>query len=100
MNELGTPPFHGIHQSAVIPSESAETGAQKMGLLPLAVAALGTGVAFKLWARHAAAQREAFIRSAELPKALFVKVREKYLHLSQKDCELVAHGLRQFFSRT
>ena len=68
-----------------------------MGLLPLAVAALGTGVAFKLWARHAAAQREAFIRSAELPKGLFVKVREKYPHLSQKDCELVARGLRQFF---
>ncbi|MEZ5704052.1 MAG: hypothetical protein R3E56_01155 [Burkholderiaceae bacterium] len=48
MNELGTPPFHGIHQSAVIPSESAETGAQKMGLLPLAVAA-PVRVAFELW---------------------------------------------------
>jgi hypothetical protein len=81
----------------MVAPESNQTGAGKMNLLALAVAAIGTGVAFKLWTRHAAMQREAFIRNAELPKGLFAKVKEKYPHLTQKDCELVAHGLRQFF---
>jgi hypothetical protein len=68
-----------------------------MNLFSLAAVAVASGVAFKLWSRHAAMRREAFIRSAELPRGLFAKVKEKYPHLSQKDCELVAHGLRQFF---
>ena len=41
--------------------------------------------------------RERYIREARLPAYLKRKLRETYPHLSQKDCELVERGLRQFF---
>jgi hypothetical protein len=43
------------------------------------------------------AQREQHIRTAVLPQGLFAELRKKRPELTQKDCELVAHGLRQFF---
>ena len=43
------------------------------------------------------AKREAYIRSFELPKGLFDKLREHHPALDLKQCQLVAHALRQFF---
>ncbi len=41
--------------------------------------------------------RERYIREARMPAFLKRKLRETYPQLSQKDCELVERGLRQFF---
>jgi hypothetical protein len=68
-----------------------------MNFFTAVIALVGIGMALKLWTQKVAARREAFVRHAELPHGLFAEVKEKYPHLSQKDCELVAHGLRQFF---
>lgn len=68
-----------------------------MNFIWVAAAVMGSGIAFKLWQRNASLRREAFIRNNDFPNGLFVKVRGKYPHLSQRDCELVSHGLRQFF---
>lgn len=68
-----------------------------MGIFPGIVALIGIGITFRLWSHNVTMRREAFVRQAELPVGLFANVREKYPELSQKDCELVAHGLRQFF---
>lgn len=43
------------------------------------------------------AAREAHIRSFVLPQGLFAELKKKRPELTQKDCELVAHALRQFF---
>jgi hypothetical protein len=43
------------------------------------------------------AAREAHIRSFVLPQGLFAELKKKRPDLTQKDCELVAHALRQFF---
>jgi len=69
-----------------------------MTLLPLAL----TGAAFLvgmgvLWTRLLAARREAYIRQFELPRGLFEKLRKQRPELSIKECQLVAHALRQFF---
>ncbi|MYN08252.1 glycine-rich domain-containing protein [Pseudoduganella aquatica] len=50
-----------------------------------------------LWRRQRVLRREAFIRSYVLPKGLFEKLMKKHPQLTIKDCQLVAHGLRQFF---
>ncbi len=50
-----------------------------------------------LWTRHIKLRREAYIRNALLPKGLFDRLRKHHPHLSVKDCQLVANGLRQFF---
>lgn len=50
-----------------------------------------------LWQRYQVLRREAYIRRAVLPRGLFEKLRAKHPHLTAKDCELVAQGLRQFF---
>ncbi len=50
-----------------------------------------------LWQRQRKLQREAHIRNFELPKGLFEKLRAKRPELTHKDCQLVAHALRQFF---
>jgi hypothetical protein len=47
--------------------------------------------------RYVAQRREAFIRHAELPRGLFERLQKRHPDLSVKDCQLVAHGLRQFF---
>ncbi len=53
--------------------------------------------ALALWQRQVALRREAHIRGFELPKGLFDRLRKHHPGLSQKDCQLVAHALRQFF---
>jgi hypothetical protein len=50
-----------------------------------------------LWQRQVVLRREAYIRGFSLPKGLFEKLRKQHPHLTPKDCQLVAHGLRQFF---
>lgn len=50
-----------------------------------------------LWQRQVALRREAYIRSFTLPQGLFEKLRKQHPHLSLKECQLVSHGLRQFF---
>lgn len=49
------------------------------------------------WRRHVFLRRQEFIRSAALPYGLFDKLRQRHPQLDQKDCQLVANGLRQFF---
>lgn len=64
----------------------------------LAIAALTSVLlAAALWRRYAALRRESHIRHAEFPRGLFEKLKAKHPHLTTKDCQLVAHGLRQFF---
>jgi hypothetical protein len=62
-----------------------------------AVVVVGLLLALVFLRRYRRLQREAFIRHFELPKGLFEKLRVKHPSLSTKDCQLVAHGLRQFF---
>jgi hypothetical protein len=50
-----------------------------------------------LWQRQQKLRREAYIRSFILPKGLFEKLIKHHPHLTLKECQLVAHGLRQFF---
>lgn len=50
-----------------------------------------------LWRGWNTARRAEFIRSEPLPKGLYDKLRARHPALSQKDCQLVAQGLRQFF---
>lgn len=53
-----------------------------------------------LWRRQKALRalrRDAYIRSFTLPPRLFEPLRTQHPHLSLKDCQLVAQGLRQFF---
>lgn len=71
-----------------------------MHFLFLALAALtvlGLLFALVVMRRYSRLRREAFIRHFELPKGLFEKLRAKHPSLSIKECQLVAHGLRQFF---
>ncbi|NJD23940.1 MAG: hypothetical protein FIB06_00895 [Betaproteobacteria bacterium] len=49
------------------------------------------------WRRQRALRRLEFIRVFALPKGLFERLRKRRPGLSHKDCELVAHALRQFF---
>jgi hypothetical protein len=42
-------------------------------------------------------RRESYIRTFELPRGLFDKLRQKRPALTLKDCQLVSHSLRQFF---
>lgn len=66
---------------------------------PLLIAAFAASIAVAvvLWARYNVLRREAFIRNVELPRGLFDKLRARHPHMTVKDCQLVAHGLRQFF---
>ncbi|WP_284619793.1 glycine-rich domain-containing protein [Aquabacterium humicola] len=50
-----------------------------------------------LWRRQRALRRQAHIRDFVLPKGLFDRLRMHHPQLTPKDCQLVAHGLRQFF---
>ena len=69
-----------------------------MSVLPLAFVSGVLGlVALALWQRQRKLRREAFIRHAALPPGLFDKLRKKRPELTLKDCQLVAHALRQFF---
>lgn len=53
--------------------------------------------ALRLWQLRVARLREQHIRTFAFPKGIFAKVIATYPHLSQRDMELVSHGLRQFF---
>lgn len=66
------------------------------GYLTLATIVLAL-VLFAVWRRQVALKREAFIRHFALPKGLFERLTQKHPGLTRKDCQLVAHGLRQFF---
>jgi hypothetical protein len=50
-----------------------------------------------LWNHQLRLRREAYIRTCALPHGLFDKLRKRHPDLALKDCQLVAHGLRQFF---
>lgn len=50
-----------------------------------------------LWQRQLSLRREADIRAFVLPKGLFERLRHHHPHLTAKECQLVSHGLRQFF---
>ena len=64
----------------------------------LAVATIASLLlAASVWTRYAILRRESYIRGAEFPRGLFERLKAKHPHLSTKDCQLVAHGLRQFF---
>jgi len=54
-------------------------------------------VSISLWRRQVSLRREAYIRNFSLPQGLFERLRKQHPHLTLKDCQLVAHGLRQFF---
>src|SRR5262245_23952694 len=54
-------------------------------------------VLLALWRRQVGLRREQFIRSSTLPNGLFERLRKRHPDLSLKECQLVAHGLRQFF---
>ncbi|MES2164053.1 MAG: hypothetical protein V4476_23095 [Pseudomonadota bacterium] len=63
----------------------------------IAICGLTVGLSALLWQRQLQARRESYIRNYALPIGLFEKLRESHPHLSLKDCQLVAQGLRQFF---
>jgi hypothetical protein len=63
-------------------------------LFVLAIAAMVVGA---LWQSLRRAKRADYIRSLELPKGLFDKLRQRRPELTAKDCQLVAQALRQFF---
>jgi hypothetical protein len=65
--------------------------------LQLIVPAALAVIALILWQRQLKLKREAHIRSFVLPRGLFDKLRQRHPGLSQKDCQLVAQALRQFF---
>ena len=50
-----------------------------------------------VWRRQLTLKREAFIRSFDLPHGLFERLTKQHPGLTLKQCQLVAHGLRQFF---
>ena len=54
-------------------------------------------IAVVLWRRQLVLRRDAYIRSFVLPRGLFEKLRKNHPQLTLKQCQLVAHGLRQFF---
>ena len=63
-------------------------------VVPMIALTVVTVAAAKAWAGW---RRERFIREAPLPAFLPRKLREHYPHLTLRDAELVARGLRQFF---
>jgi hypothetical protein len=50
-----------------------------------------------IWAKLRQARRGEFIRTYALPPGLFARLQKRRPELTQKDCQLVAQGLRQFF---
>lgn len=58
---------------------------------------LSLALAVGLWQRSQAFHRERFIRTFDLPRGLFDNLRKRRPELTLKDCQLVAHALRQFF---
>lgn len=65
--------------------------------LPTLIAVGCAIFAYRIWRRWQAAARAAFVRRYTLPKGIFDKLRARHPGLTTKDCQLVAHALRQFF---
>lgn len=64
----------------------------------LGIALVGvTAVLLGLLGRHITLRREAHIREFDLPRGLFAALQKRRPELTVKDCQLVAHALRQFF---
>lgn len=68
-----------------------------MNVVLAVVVVIVLAAALALWRRQAALQRLAYIRGFELPKGLFDRLRKRRPGLTLKECQLVAHALRQFF---
>jgi hypothetical protein len=68
-----------------------------MSTLFIVLCVILAGISAALWQRQRLLKREAFIRSFELPRGLFDQLRRQHPQLTLKECQLVAHGLRQFF---
>jgi hypothetical protein len=64
-----------------------------LGIWGLATAALALG----LWLRLQRMRRQAYIRTAPLPRGLYAQVQLRHPQLTSGDCQLVARGLRQYF---
>jgi hypothetical protein len=56
-----------------------------------------TLVSLGVWRKQVVLRRERFIRSFTLPRGLFDNLIKRHPGLTLKQCQLVAHGLRQFF---
>lgn len=50
-----------------------------------------------LWRVQVGFKRQAYIRAFQFPPGLFDQLRKQHPALTQKECQLVAQGLRQFF---
>lgn len=69
-----------------------------MSVLILSVMAVALATAlFVVWTRAQQAAQAEYIRTYMFPPGLFEKLRAKRPELAIKDCQLIAHGLRQFF---
>ncbi len=66
-------------------------------LLFAAIVGLLVFVCFGFWRSSQKAKRADYIRRFRLPPGLYDKLKEKHSHLTNKDCQLVGQGLRQFF---
>ncbi len=66
--------------------------------IPLIVVGLALIVVVTLlWQRQVMFRREQFIRSFPLPPGLYARFLKHHPGLTEKECQLVARGLRQFF---
>lgn len=65
--------------------------------LVLAFCLLVVAQLLHLWLKNKKLQRESYIRQFAFPRGVFDKVIRHHPQLTQKEMELVSHGLRQFF---
>ena len=68
-----------------------------MPLFAAVILLIAVIVSVTLWRKQTAAKREAVVRHYVLPRGLFLKLRRHHPDLTEKQCQLVAQGLRQFF---
>ncbi len=68
-----------------------------MTLILIFICLLLAFVSLALWQRQRALRREAYIRNFVLPAGLFERLRKHHPQLTLKECQLIAHALRQFF---
>jgi hypothetical protein len=67
-------------------------------LIPFLIPTVFLAVALvAVWRRLQHSARADYIRTYTLPPGLFDKLRKKRPELSLKDCQLIAHALRQYF---
>lgn len=65
--------------------------------LAIAIAVFVSILLVVQWQRRRALQRLEYIRTCELPRGLFERLRKRRPTLGLKDCQLVGHAMRQFF---